>query len=43
MNNTLLIVIVCVSFFLAALFFLYKFLLQLTTKPVLEISLTPAG
>lgn len=41
MSNTLLIVIVSAPFVIAALFFLYKFLLQLTTKPVLEISLTP--
>lgn len=39
MNNTLLIVIISSPFVIAALFFLYKFLLQLTTKPVLEISL----
>jgi len=42
MNNTVLIVIVCAPVVLAALFFLYKFLLQLTTKPILEISLTPS-
>jgi len=41
MSNTLLIVIVSAPFVIAALFFLYKFLLQLSTKPVLEISLTP--
>jgi len=41
MSNTLLIVIVSAPFVVAALFFLYKFLLQLSTKPVLEISLTP--
>ena len=39
MNDTLLIVIVSAPFVMAALYFLYKFLLQLTTKPVLEISL----
>jgi len=41
MSNTLLIVIVGASFVIVALFFLYKFLLQLSTKPVLEISLVP--
>lgn len=41
MSNTLLIVIVSAPFVLVALFSLYKFLLQLSTKPVLEISLTP--
>lgn len=41
MSNTLLIVIVSAPFVVAALFFLYKFLLQLSTKPVLEISLAP--
>jgi hypothetical protein len=39
MNNTLLIVLISAPFVIAALFFLYKYLLQLTTKPVLEISL----
>ena len=34
------IVIVGAPFVVAALYFLYKFLLQLSTKPVLEISLT---
>lgn len=41
MSNTFLIVMVSVPFVIAALFFLYKFLLQLSTKPVLEISLVP--
>jgi hypothetical protein len=41
MSDTLLIVIVSAPFVIAALFFLYKFLLQLSTKPVLEISLNP--
>ncbi len=41
MSNTSFIVIVGASFIIVALFFLYKFLLQLSTKPVLEISLVP--
>lgn len=40
MNNKILIVIISIPFVVAALYFLYKYLLQLTTKPVLEISLT---
>lgn len=40
MSKILIIVIVCTPFVIAALIFLYKFLLQLSTKPVLEISLT---
>jgi len=41
MNNTLLIILISAPFVIVAFFFLYRFLLQLTTKPVLEISLTP--
>ncbi len=41
MNNTLFIILISAAFVIVAFFFLYRFLLQLTTKPVLEISLTP--
>lgn len=40
--NTLLIIIVSVPFVIAILFFLYRFLVQFTTKPVLEINLAPS-
>jgi len=42
MNNTLLVVIISAPLFIAALFFLFRFLLKLTIKPVLEINLTPS-
>jgi hypothetical protein len=40
--NTLLIVIVSTPFVIVTLFFLYRFLVQFTTKPVLEINLSPS-
>ena len=41
MNNTLLIILISAPFVVVAFFFLYKYLLQVTTKPVLAITLTP--
>jgi len=41
MDTSLFVIVTTVSA-VAALFFLYKFLLKLTIKPVLEISLTPS-
>ncbi len=40
--NKLAIILFIAGVVIPALFFLYRFLLQLTTKPVLEISLTPS-
>jgi len=39
--NTLPFILLIVAVVVTALFFLYKILLRLTTKPVLEITLAP--